>query len=881
MDTAPTAPFGALLRRYRVAAGLSQDALAERADLSAAAVSALERGVRRAPYRHTVDQLSEALALAAPERVRLHAAVSRSRTETLPDHAAPVAAGLPAPATSFVGREQEQTIVLRLLESSRLLTLVGMGGIGKTRLATRVASGPAGTHPDGVRLVELASLADPALLALTVARSLEVRDQPGMAVAATLVGALTDKELLLVLDNCEHLRDAAGELVAILLHACPKLRILITSREALGVTGEMVWVVPSLTIPEPEPAAMGVPRHTAESVARSDSGRLFNVRAMTAHPAFAITETNAPAVATICRRLGGIPLAIELAAARARVLTPEQIAARLDERFRLLTGGDPDALPRQQTLRAALDWSYDLLSGPERRLLERLSVFDGGCEIEAAEVVCGGGEVVPEHLFDLMTSLVEKSLVLVEYHGDAARYRLQETVRAYADEKLNALASSSDDAGGAGCARDRHATLYLGLAQRADARLHQEDSGQWLAWLLREHDNLRAALGWYARGQPALGLRLATVLAAFWLLRGHLTTGASWLERMLEATPEADPADRATALVAAGRIEEARSEFTSGVALAEQALALFHGCGDAAGAADALHLLGVLAFRQSRFADSDVCFAHALTAARASENRRLVTRCLQALGASAMGKNRYDQARPLMEDALREWRALGDRRAAAVVLGSLAHMARWSGEIGRARALHEEALVICKGLGDRRETAVVLGSLAEIVAIEGDLVTAGLYAEEMLAIAGEIGDRARLASAHDRLTILARLRGDLVAAQAHAAANLEISSALGDPKRAHSALWEYAALEHDLRRPARAARILAAAMAVRAATGQPLPHELESDLRRYREEWRAALGEQALADAWADGESFSVDRAVTYALAAPSIADEGPAGAWS
>ena len=426
---------------------------------------------------------------------------------------------LPLELSSFVGREKELAEVRRLLESSRLLTLTGSGGCGKTRLALAAGELVEGFE-DGVWVVDLAPLADPSLVPQAVASTLGVREQPGRLPTGTLSDYLGSKKVLLILDNCEHLVGACAELAEALLRSCPGLGVLATSREALGITGEVAWPVPALSLPD----VRRLP--DIESLLHYESAPLFVERAAAVRPTFALTEQNAVAVAQICYRLDGIPLAIELAAARAKVLSVEQIAERLDDCFRLLAAGGRTAMPRHRTLHATMDWSHELLPDEERALFRRLSVFAGGFSLEAAESVCAGEDLERDDVLELLSHLVDKSLVVTSDRDGETRYRLLETIRQYTREKLS-------ESGEAGQVREWHAGYYLALAEAAEPELKGERQVAWLERFERDHDNLRAAMRWLLeRGESEKAARLGWALWLFWWIRGTSPRdGARWSRR--------------------------------------------------------------------------------------------------------------------------------------------------------------------------------------------------------------------------------------------------------------------------------------------------------------------------------------------------------------
>ena len=557
---------------------------------------------------------------------------------------------LPEQLTSFVGRNAQIAQVKERLEGTRLLTLTGSGGGGKTRLALQVAADLLERYPDGVWLVELAALTEPELAAQTVAAVLGVREQPGRTVTESLVEHLKSRNTLLILDNCEHLGDDCARLADTLLRACPSLRILATSRAPLGVAGENVEAVAPLALPDVKRLSPDGPEFAA-ALMRGEATSLFLERAFAVQPAFTVTSHNAPALLNICRRLDGIPLAIELAAARIKVLSAEQIAARLDDRFRLLVDKNRRMdLPRQQTLRAMIDWSYDLLTPPEQALLCRLSVFAGGWTLEAAEAICAGNEIDEYDVLDLLSQLVDKSLVLSTAHLGATRYRLLESVREYAREKLAEAPAE------AGEVMDRHSAWYAEWATQAATYLTGKTQAEWLERIEGEHDNLRASLTWFLKQtEPGASLSLAGTLWRFWTVRGYFREGRHWLAQAL-ALPAPNVAD-----LSAGR-------------------------------ARALNGAGSLAWNQGDYLAARALLEESLNLRRELDDRQGVADTLNNLGNVAADQGDYPAARALLEESLTFMRALSDAEGVAATVSNLARVAFWQGDFDTARALYNESL---------------------------------------------------------------------------------------------------------------------------------------------------------------------------------------------
>ncbi len=614
---------------------------------------------------------------------------------------------LPLQLTSFIGREREKAAVRKLLFTSRLLTLTGSGGAGKTRLALQIAAEVLEEFADGVWFVDLAVLSDPALVPHMVAAVVNVTEQPGRPIENTLADALRDKQLLLLLDNCEHLVARCAHLAETLLRTCPNLRILVTSREALGVAGETAWRTPSLSLP----AGQGQP--TTECLTDYEAVRLFIERAVGGQPGLVVSERNAQAVLQICQRLDGIPLAIELAAALVKVLSVEQIAARLDDRFRLLTGGSRTALPRHQTLGAAIGWSYQLLSEAERTALRRLSVFAGGWTLDAAEAVCSGDGIDPDGMLALQVQLARKSLVVVEAQNEEARYRLLETIRQYARDRLL-------EAGEAAKVRRRHRDWYLAMAERAQPELRGQKQAAWLARLETEHDNLRGALQWSSteEGGTEEGLRLAGALWMFWHVHGHFTEGRGSLQNMLARNPGASAAAQARALVGAAVLAYRQGDYEAATALFQESLPLFRMLGDSSGTGHALQTLGQIAVARGEFERAKTLLAEGLEWCQRAGDKRVMAMVLNTIGEVARCQEDYAAARTSYEASLALRREAGDRRGLAVSLGNLGHVALHEGNSQRAAMLFREALELARELTHKLGIAEYLSGLGGVAVAE-------------------------------------------------------------------------------------------------------------------------------------------------------------------
>ena len=665
---------------------------------------------------------------------------------------------LPLQLTSFVGREKEIIQVKRLLLGDRFVTLTGPGGTGKTRLALQAAAELLELFPDGVWLVELASLADPLLVPQTIAATLKIRESSGRPVITLLTDYLRSKEMLLILDNCEHLLSACAQTITTLLQACPDLCIIATSRETLDIPGEMAFRVPSLSVPDT--------RHTPpiETLTQYESIRLFVERAEAVQPDFILTSANAPSVAQICRRLDGIPLAIELAVARVKMMPVEQVTARLDNRFRLLTGGSRTALPRHQTLQALIDWSYDLLSDAERALLQRLSVFAGGWTLEAAEMICTGEGIEPDDVLDLLTQLVNKSLVIPDHDpDDEARYHLLETIRQYARERLM-------EVGGGEKIRDQHLRYFQQLAEQADPELRGRNQVIWLDRLEKEVDNIRAALEWALEVDAEASLQLASALFWFWHIRSRKSEGIDWLERALAVEiPQDDlplPPNKALirgrALNVAGSLLVMHGNPERGEELSNESLTLHQRLGLAGeyGAAHALWNLAQGSSHRENIEEAQELSEKALALYRDMGDKFGVAQCLDNLGSHRLMKGDYQNAKLLWEEDLALRKELEDKDGIAWTLTCLGELAFWQGDFERAMSLYADSQSVFREVGNKWAVSMTISGTGSIVLAQGDFEQAAKLYEEALAFGRDMGDLNAIASRRYDLARVAWSRGD-------------------------------------------------------------------------------------------------------------------------
>jgi predicted ATPase/class 3 adenylate cyclase len=656
---------------------------------------------------------------------------------------------LPAVLSSFIGRSEEIVELKERLSDTRLLTIAGMGGSGKTRLALQVGAELVDHYTGGVWLVDLSSLTSSQMITKAIADVFELREEESRSLLPTLVEMLRPKALLLILDNCEHLLQEVAVLAERLLGSAPRLRILATSREPLGVAGETVWQIPPLSFP------VVWKKTDLDGLLGYDAIKLFVSRAAAASPDFNLNPHNYAAVGAISKRLEGNPLAIELAAARVKMLPVEDIDRRLENCFRLLVSSSRTAHPRQQTLRALIDWSYDLLSENERVLLRRLGVFKGGWSLEAAEAVCSGGDLEDWQILDTLGGLVDKSLVVSEAHDNQPRYRYLEMIRQYAVEHLRESGEMDEVA-------QKHAGYYLALAEKSRQGLWGARQGYWLASLKSEHDNLRAALQWM-KDVPSRSdsmLEMVISLWRFWDIHGHISEGLSWIELALETNPDADPDLRANALRGAGFLARQQGDYVHSKTLHEKSLALFREVDDRLGIARELSTLGEIRWILGDPKAAVEFNQESLALHDQIGNREGVAASLEQLGIVARDHGDYEQARDLLEESLKIQREGGDASKIASCLNNLAGVAYLLCQYQQATELFEEALSFYRQLNDRWGASEILLHLGNVAKDKGDFKQAVLLYNESLEIKQELGDKYGVARGLTGLAEVAFYRGN-------------------------------------------------------------------------------------------------------------------------
>jgi predicted ATPase/DNA-binding SARP family transcriptional activator len=777
---------------------------------------------------------------------------------------------LPIPLTSFVGRTEETAAVKHLLNplagKTRLLTLTGAGGSGKTRLAIQAATDLIDRFAHGVWWVELATLTAGDQVARAIAKALGIAERANEAILQSVINFLADKPLLLIIDNCEHLVEATAQLVDELLSRCPHLQIMTTSREALNVGGETLWPVPTLTLPDPQAIQL------TDLLLQFACVRLFYERACTVQPAFQLTLANAPAVAAICTQLDGIPLAIELAAARVKVLPVEQIARRLTERlgarFDLLTQGSRTAQPRQQTLRAAIDWSYDLLDEAERQLFQIVAVFRGGFTLDALEQILAcrfwlvdfAGKEVPSasqnlqakipNPLDLLTQLVDKSLVIVEPRAGDNRYRLLETLREYALEQFPTAVERQ-------LVQQSHAAYFLQMAEEAEQGLNSAQQQIWLNWLELEHPNLRAALDHLlAASNHEQAWRLASAIHRFWDIRGYVGEGRTWLARTLAQRQPYAPALQAKALSAAGFLAVRQSDYDHARPLLEEALALFDQSEQKAGWPEAMQNLAIVAMSLGDYGLAEKQLTESLERCRTLGYTYGIARTLNILGNLAWDQERLTVAYEYYQESLRLFQGIGDQVSMATGFLNMGSIELQRGNIAVARTNFEACLAHSRTLNNKWLTGVALKCLGWAAFDQQEYELARRYGEEALHFFHDIDDKVNIGQALSALGEAEWKLGAYSKALAYYCQNLQVMHNLGHQRGASFALNDMARLLTDVQQHLEKAVVLfAVAATIRQENGIAAPTAESPTLEQRLANLRSQLGDALFDTLWQAGQT--------------------------
>jgi len=768
---------------------------------------------------------------------------------------------LPLQLTSFVGRRSAIEELRDLLSGYRLVTLSGAGGVGKTRLAMQLASEVLHGYRDGVWLVELASVTNPELVPQAVATVLDVREQAGVPLSTTLSRYLAARETLMLLDNCEHLVTGVAGFVETILQTCPRVRALCTSREPLKVRGEIAWRVPSLQVPDPNRQLSLEELSTCEAIV------LFCERAKMSAASFALTERTASAVIDICQHLDGIPLGIELATAKLNVLSVDQIAERLGDRFQLLTGGSRTVLPRQQTLQATIDWSHDLLDERGRVLLRRLAAFLGGFSLEAAESVCSSPPLKTADIVELLEGLVEKSFVLVDGLGSQPRYDLLETIRQYASQRLQ-------ESGEFEAIRARHLSWFLSFAKRVEGAATGLDQLQWLDAFEKDHDNLRLALAWsIQRRESITTLGLAAAMGMFWRARGYVSEGRQILAEAVAADSGGQPALRASALAWAAILACDQSDDGLAEAFAEESVKLSRESSNWPAMGFALRTLAILATTHDEYERAGQFFEESLAAYSRGSDTAGAAKTLTSFAHLANGTGDTERSKELIEKSLKLSQSVGDREAIANAQDILGEAEFYAGNFEASTRLLRESINYYREVGEQPRMGIALHQLGMLLRCQGEFEQAIATLNDSLRITRDLNDQQYTAYALSELGVVAREQLDYGRAQSLIGESLRAVVRIGDRWATARCVQELGAVAAEQGDLDRGGKLLGAAESLRQAIGVPVFAFERVSYERRIETLKSRMGNERLERIWAAGREMELDTVLALALSPAPGAD--------
>lgn len=759
---------------------------------------------------------------------------------------------LPVQLTNFIGRETDISEIKKTLTNSRLITLLGPGGTGKTRLSMQIAADMIDEYSNGVFIAEMAQISDPSLVIQTLMNCLGVNEVKGQSQELTLAEFLKDKEMIIILDNCEHLINECAELAEKLLIKCRKLKIIATSREALNSSGERTYRVPPLSLPDPNL------KNSPEKLTQYEAVRLFIERALVINQEFRVTNENAPALAQICFQLDGIPLAIELAAARINVLSPEGIKDRLEDRFKLLTGGKRTALPRQQTLRALIDWSYDLLSEKEKLLWQRLTIFSGGWTFEASEKVCSDEMLDEYEILDLLGNLIDKSLVKATETDHTFRYSMLETIRKYGNEKLNESGKRNE-------LQEKHFNYFFDLARDSETGLTGNEQKEWINKIALENENIRECLNWSLTNKQESSLKMSVALGKFWELRSHFTEGLETMRKCIDISEDADLIWKAKAIYWTGFFYIHQGKYAESKKYLNQCLAIFNETNNKEGEALTMISLATIGLFETDYTNLFLYSEKSLNLSKEINNSSYIARNKQNMALGLMQQGKHEAARSMFQESIIVYRELNDHVQLAKIIGNIGALEYLLSNFDKARSAFEESLKIRQELGDRQGISISLSNLGSVAYMIKDYDESERRLQESLEISEELGDKRILVTTIGTLGSIAIDIGDYSKAVKLHCRSVEIANEIGDKYSMAKGIEGFAMILVAMKKYKEGCLMAAKYISLLEASNKNI---IEGEFIRIEEiktTLKSNLDDADFQKYWTEGESMTIEKVLEYA----------------